>query len=219
MVTEKAIIIDGENHMLGRLSSRIAKQLLLGKKIVVVRCEGICMSGKYKRMECNSFHLKVDKFKMYLRKRVNTNPRKGPFHFRSPAKMLIKSVRGIIEIVNSGMLPSRTERGKKVLLNLSTFVGVPQKYASQKKMVVPSAHRILCLQPSNPYNKLSLLAKNFGWKYADVTQRLEQKRKDKGVEYLKKKKEKMALIRKAKERLGQRLVGLETKLMQLGYAC
>ena len=31
--------------MLGRLASIVAKQALLGKKVVVVRCEEICLSG------------------------------------------------------------------------------------------------------------------------------------------------------------------------------
>uniref|UniRef100_A0A6B2G8I9 Large ribosomal subunit protein uL13 n=1 Tax=Myxobolus squamalis TaxID=59785 RepID=A0A6B2G8I9_MYXSQ len=203
MGKDKKLIIDGENHLLGRLSSIIAKQLLLGKRIVVLRCEGICMSGKYKRMEY--------KYKMYLRKRVNTNPKKGPFHHRCPTKMLIKSVRG--------MLPSRTERGKLALLNLSCFVGVPPLYATKKKMIIPQASRILCLHPSNPYNKLKRLAKNFGWKYADVTERLEEKRKSRGTQYRTQKLIANSLINKAKARAAERLAPLESKLRDLGYAC
>ncbi|KII71488.1 60S ribosomal protein L13a [Thelohanellus kitauei] len=201
MVVEKILIIDGENHLLGRLASVIAKQLLLGKKIVVVRCEGIVMSGRYKRMEY--------KYKMYLRKRVNTNPRKGPFHFRSPAKMLVKAVRG--------MLPSRTDRGKIALTRLATFVGVPPKFATKKRMTIPSASRVLTLNPNCPFNRLERLAKNFGWKYADVTSRLEAKRKEKGVAYYEKKKQLNKDIVKAKEMLGQRLVNVESQLKELGF--
>lgn len=40
-----AIVIDGKGHLLGRLTSIVAKQLLLGKKIVVVRTEQIVISG------------------------------------------------------------------------------------------------------------------------------------------------------------------------------
>ncbi len=40
-----SVVIDGKGHLLGRLASIVAKQLLLGKKIVVVRCEQIVISG------------------------------------------------------------------------------------------------------------------------------------------------------------------------------
>lgn len=39
------IVIDGKGHLLGRLASIVGKQLLQGKKIVVVRCESIIVSG------------------------------------------------------------------------------------------------------------------------------------------------------------------------------
>lgn len=42
---EKQIVIDGKGHMLGRLASVIAKELLSGQRMVVVRCEQIVMSG------------------------------------------------------------------------------------------------------------------------------------------------------------------------------
>ena len=39
------VIIDGKGHLLGRLASIVAKQLLFGKKIVIVRTEEILISG------------------------------------------------------------------------------------------------------------------------------------------------------------------------------
>jgi large subunit ribosomal protein L13Ae len=39
------IVVDGKGHLLGRLASIVAKQLLQGKKIVVVRTEQIVISG------------------------------------------------------------------------------------------------------------------------------------------------------------------------------
>jgi large subunit ribosomal protein L13Ae len=38
-------VIDGKGHMLGRLASITAKQLLAGKKIAIVRAEQILISG------------------------------------------------------------------------------------------------------------------------------------------------------------------------------
>ena len=42
------VIIDGKGHLLGRLASIVSKQLLFGKKIVVVRTEEILISGSRK---------------------------------------------------------------------------------------------------------------------------------------------------------------------------
>ena len=47
--TTKPIIIDGKGHMLGRLASIVAKQILTGNKVVVVRCEAINISGNFYR--------------------------------------------------------------------------------------------------------------------------------------------------------------------------
>jgi large subunit ribosomal protein L13Ae len=44
-------IIDGKGHLLGRLASICAKQLLQGKKIVVVRSEQILISGSCKQID------------------------------------------------------------------------------------------------------------------------------------------------------------------------
>ena len=43
------VVIDGKGHLLGRLASIVAKQLLNGQKVVVVRCELINASGSFFR--------------------------------------------------------------------------------------------------------------------------------------------------------------------------
>ncbi len=43
------VVIDGKGHLLGRLASIVAKQLLNGQKVVVVRCEALNMSGDFFR--------------------------------------------------------------------------------------------------------------------------------------------------------------------------
>jgi large subunit ribosomal protein L13Ae len=43
-VCAKRIVVDARHHMLGRLSSIIAKELLNDQKVVIVRCEEICLS-------------------------------------------------------------------------------------------------------------------------------------------------------------------------------
>jgi large subunit ribosomal protein L13Ae len=82
----KRIVVDGRHHMLGRISSVIAKELLNGQRVVVVRCEEICMSGGLVRQKM--------KYLRFLRKRMNTKPSHGPIHFRAPSKILWRTIRG-----------------------------------------------------------------------------------------------------------------------------
>lgn len=43
------VVVDGKGHLLGRLASIVAKQLLNGQKVVVVRCEALNISGEFFR--------------------------------------------------------------------------------------------------------------------------------------------------------------------------
>ena len=42
------VVVDGKGHLFGRLASVVAKQLLSGQKVVVVRCEEMVISGSRK---------------------------------------------------------------------------------------------------------------------------------------------------------------------------
>ncbi|KAK2118073.1 60S ribosomal protein L13A [Saguinus oedipus] len=46
-------VLDGRGHLLGHLAAIVAKQVLLGRKVVVVRCEGINISGNFYRNKLN----------------------------------------------------------------------------------------------------------------------------------------------------------------------
>ena len=87
----QVIVIDGAGHLLGRLASVIAKSVLQGQRVVVVRCEDINISGNFYRNKL--------KYLEYLRKRMNTKPSRGPYHFRAPSRMLFKTVRGLKAIL------------------------------------------------------------------------------------------------------------------------
>jgi len=50
------VVIDGKGHLLGRLASIVAKQLLNGQKIVVVRCEALNISGEFFRAKRTYHH-------------------------------------------------------------------------------------------------------------------------------------------------------------------
>ena len=46
---QKLVIIDAKDHLMGRLASVVAKELLSAQKIVVVRCEKMNVSGSLYR--------------------------------------------------------------------------------------------------------------------------------------------------------------------------
>merc|ERR1711992_477188 len=145
----KPILIDGRGHLLGRLAALVAKTILQGQRVVVVRCEEINISG--------SFYRNKLKYLDFLRKRMNSNPSHGPFHFRAPSKILWRTIRG--------MIPHKTPRGMEALNRLKVFEGIPEPYDKTKRMVVPSALRVLKLKPGRKYASIGRISREVGWKY------------------------------------------------------
>jgi len=161
---QKLVVIDGRGHLLGRLASVIAKELLSGQKIVVVRAEELEITGSLMRNKL--------KYSAFLQKRMNTNPRRGPFHHRAPNKILWRAVRG--------MLPHKTKRGNAALGRFKAVEGCPAPYDRKKKLVVPQAFRALKLKPGRDYTRVGTLSEHFGWKHSAAITKLEARRKAAG---------------------------------------
>ncbi|KAJ5746355.1 hypothetical protein N7520_011537 [Penicillium odoratum] len=198
---DSVVVIDGKGHLLGRLASTVAKQLLNGQKIVVVRCEALNISGEF-------FRAKL-KYHAYLRKMTRFNPtRGGPFHFRAPSRIFYKAVRG--------MIPHKTARGAAAMERLKVFEGVPPPYDKKKRVVVPQALRILRLRPGRKYCTVGRLSHEVGWKYQDVVARLEERRKVKSNAYYERKKAARRSLAKAES--GANVDSkIKTQLAQFGY--
>ena len=152
----KQILVDGKGHLLGRLASYVAKQLLSGTRIVVVRAESINISGSLFRNKT--------KFHQFLRKRMLTNPKRGFVHYRSPSRIFWRVVRG--------MLPRFTARGAAALGKLKVFEGVPSPYDVKKKHVVPDALKIVRLKNFRKYCVLGDLAQEVGWNKKSLVEKL-----------------------------------------------
>lgn len=167
----KETVIDARGHLYGRLASLVAKEILNGQKITLVRCEDMNISGSLYRNR-----LKYMEFK---RKGMNSNPRKGQFHFRAPSKIFWRTVRG--------MIPHKTARGSAALDRMKAFDGMPHPFDRRKKMVVPAALKVLRLKSHRKFCRLGDLAKSVGWKYNDLTKRLEDQRRVKSAAYFKRK--------------------------------
>ena len=108
---EEKIIIDGENALLGRLSSYVAKKALQGNKVIILNAEKVVVSGSKKGIIDN-----------YLVKRARKNVK-----FPSQAdKILKRTIRG--------MLPYKKARGKEALKRIRCYVGVPKEFMEEKKI-------------------------------------------------------------------------------------
>eukprot|EP00922_Rhytidocystis_sp_ex-Travisia-forbesii_P016770 GHVS01025055.1.p1 GENE.GHVS01025055.1~~GHVS01025055.1.p1 ORF type:complete len:228 (-),score=27.50 GHVS01025055.1:446-1054(-) len=196
---QKLVIIDGRTHLLGRLASTIAKQILNGQSIVVVRCEEINISGSLYRNKL--------KYQKFLNLRMNTNPRRGPFHLRAPSKILWRAVRG--------MLPHKTARGQLALARLRSYDGMPPPFDRKKKLVVPSALRVLRLKPGRRYCRLGDMSSKVGWNSDELIERLECKRKARGLAFFEKKKETIQLKVRAKNMANKQITKDEIEFLQL----
>ncbi|KAL0275607.1 UNVERIFIED_CONTAM: hypothetical protein PYX00_003410 [Menopon gallinae] len=199
--SKKSIVIDGKGHLLGRLAAIVAKALLQGESVVVVRCEQINISGTFFRNKL--------KFLSFLRKRCNVNPARGPFHFRAPSRIFFRTVRG--------MLPHKTFRGENALHHLKSYEGIPPKYARRMRLVVPRAMTVMCLKPGRKFCHLGRLSHEVGWKYKSVVQTLEAKRKLKAYIQVRKSLRKQKLTKKAEEKVKKSLQPYQKIIEGYGY--
>ncbi|KAL3756203.1 hypothetical protein ACHAWU_007154 [Discostella pseudostelligera] len=201
MVLEKPIVIDCRDHLHGRLCSIVAKELLAGQKIILVRCEEMVISGSLVRNQT--------KYQYFRQKRMNTNPARGPYHFKSPARIVWRTIRGMVH--------QKTARGQAAIGRLSTFEGVPHPYDKVKRKVVPAALRVVRLKPGRNYTRMGDLATNVGWKHGELVSKLEDKRRAKSEVYFQKKKASAALKEKAVEAAAGELAKVNEVLAAAGY--
>ena len=114
------IVIDASNCILGRMASYAAKQALLGKKVVIVNCDAVLLTGR-KRMVINEYNLS--------RRRGGTSLN-GP-HFPKHSDRIVKrTVRG--------MLSYTQLRGLDALKRVICYSNLPQEYESAKKINIPA---------------------------------------------------------------------------------
>ena len=154
------LYIDATDLILGRLASFVAKQLLLGYNVRILRSEQAFQTGEWTKV--------LAKMKSYLRKRTNYNPKKGPLHQRAPSEIIKRAVRR--------MLPIRTVRGKEAYKRLKAFEGIPNSFRNEKLMSIESALRFYCIKPDTSIVQLARLAGETGWNKRNIVEKLENKR-------------------------------------------
>jgi large subunit ribosomal protein L13 len=109
-------VINAEGHVLGRLSSIIAKRLINGEKIVIVNAEKAIITGERNMI-----------FRRYKEKYMRGSQEKGPYFPRHPERIFKRTVRG--------MIPWRNRRGRDAFRNLKVFMGVPKELEGKGEVV------------------------------------------------------------------------------------
>lgn len=138
---KSSIVVDAEGLILGRLCSQVAKKLLNGEQVTIINAEKAVLSGKRKS--------KVAEAKQFLEVGA---PERGPFHYRRPDRIMLKTVRG--------MLPMKKMKGQKAISNLRVFMSVPEELREQKteKFMDADASKL-----KGPQFTLAELAREIGW--------------------------------------------------------
>lgn len=139
------IVINGENMIMGRLASVIARKLLEGNRVVVVNVEKIVISGNKRSV--------VREYKEMLEIGTLRNPMRGPKHFRRPDNIFKDVVRG--------MLPKNNYRGREALKRLKVYIGFPEEFKRYKPISVPEAD---AGRLGRKYVLLGEVAREIGWK-------------------------------------------------------
>ena len=134
-------LVNADGLILGRMASVVAKKLLNGEKVIVVNAEKAVISGKKRS--------KVAEAKEFLEVGA---PKRGPFHYRRPDRILRKTVRG--------MLPFKKPKGKNALKKLKVFISVPEDLKDQQQVSIEEAQ---AAKLNGPYFTLADLAKEIGW--------------------------------------------------------
>jgi len=138
------IIVDGTDHIAGRLCSNVAKLLLQGNRVSIVNCDKIMISGKRKSI--------VEEYKEFLEIASILHPKHGPFHPRRPDTMISRMVRG--------MLPRKKPSGQAALKRLRAYIEVPKELKSVKKIQFENAK----IKKSNSYfTSMGSLGETIGW--------------------------------------------------------
>ncbi|MHC1636261.1 MAG: 50S ribosomal protein L13 [Candidatus Methanospirareceae archaeon] len=141
-MSEEVEVIDGTGHILGRLASVVAKELLKGKRITIVNAEKVIISGSKERV-----------FSDYKEKRDRGSREKGPYFPKMPDRIVRRTIRG--------MLPYKKEKGREALSRLQVYISIPKEYEKVEKRRIEEADgkRLSSFR----YVTLEEVSKKLGW--------------------------------------------------------
>ena len=143
--SQKQIVVDAANCIVGRMCSHVSKLLLQGNRVAIVNAEKAMLSGnRYKTISLYKEHLEINSV---------TNPIHGPFHPRRPDTILTKMVRG--------MIPKSKASGIEAFKRLRVYIGIPEEL---KNIESESFNDSMITKPASYYITVGDVAKQIGWK-------------------------------------------------------
>jgi large subunit ribosomal protein L13 len=143
--SQKQIVVDAANCIVGRMCSHVSKLLLQGNRVAIVNAEKAMLSGnRYKTISLYKEHLEINSV---------TNPIHGPFHPRRPDTILTKMVRG--------MVPKSKASGIEAFKRLRVYIGIPEEL---KNIEPESFNDSKITKPASYYITVGDVAKQIGWK-------------------------------------------------------
>ena len=134
-------IYDASNLIIGRLSSTVAKEVLLGETIAIVNCENAIITGSKKTI--------VSKFETF--KNIG-KPFHGPFTPKMPDRIIRRSIKR--------MLPHKASRGRAAFKRVMCYIGVPSEFEGKNFETVSTAN--LSRLKSSKFMRVGDLAKLIG---------------------------------------------------------
>lgn len=138
------LYVDATGHIAGRLCSKVASEILRGKKIVVLNSEKAVLSGKRDAI--------IEQWKQKLELGSKVNPIYGPFHPRRPDNIMWRMVRG--------MVPKTKTKGTLGLKRVRFYIGVPERYSG---VTLAKFDEAMATRPLPMYTTILELARNIGW--------------------------------------------------------
>ncbi len=141
---DEHIVVDGTNLIAGRLGSHVAKLLIEGKRVSIVNCENIMISGTRSNI--------IKEYRDFLEIGSIINPKHGPFHPRRPDTIITRMIRG--------MLPRKKPSGTAAHKRLRAYIGTPKELKSFGKIQFDKAK---ITKPSAYYTPMEDLSRTIGW--------------------------------------------------------
>jgi large subunit ribosomal protein L13 len=140
----ETVYVDASDQIAGRLSSKVAKLLLSGRRVVVVNAEKSLISGSRSSV--------INQWKERLELASKVNPIYGPIHPRRPDNILRRMVRG--------MVPRKKPKGTSAMKRLRVYIGVPTEVEAAKLTRFDDA---AATRPIPAYVTMADLSRSLGW--------------------------------------------------------
>jgi large subunit ribosomal protein L13 len=145
--SSKKYFVDASGQIVGRMCSKISKLLLSGNSVVVVHAERALYSGHRSNVMGDFFD------RLTIASVVH--PKHGPFHPRTPAGILTRTIRG--------MIPKTKSSGMSAMKRLRVYTDVP---TGMEKVSFTSFDDAKATKPLAYYIPLGEVSQRIGWKGA-----------------------------------------------------